>query len=144
MKTFYNDINIFNENSKDILEILQDYNKKFNDDQVKITFFSALFENNILQETNIPILKAENKCLKKWVETKSKIRVSESILDIELGNNLAFLAKDFDLSDEKPGSFVLAGYIVKTTINFRIYIAEKIDENYSVLLKKAFSKIHIL
>jgi len=138
---YYEDVNFFHKKTEDILFLLQSFVKKFNTVDSEFKFFSSLFIDDKIEKTSCPISELARDNLQEWTTLKEygSINLNEDTIKIELGLNKVFISKKF--CGENEGSYVLAGYIIHSTLEFRIFIAELLEKKNSKKFKEFFGKI---
>ena len=138
---YFDDVNYFHDKTEDILFLLQRFVKKFNKIDSEFKFFSSLFIDEKLEKTSCAVTQESKKLLNSWDKEGSSenLELQDGIVKIELSNNKIFISKRFD--GEREGSYVLAGYIIHSTLEFRIFVTELIDKKSTELLRTFFDKI---
>lgn len=125
-KIFYDDVKVFHDKTTDIVEILKKFKRQTGPkSRLNYKYGSVRLENNSIIENDFNIEESYRKAINDWCLDKvdNTLKIHDRILKIELGNDKIFLFKAFDNFGAKD-NFVLSGYIVNASVEFRLFLAE--------------------
>ncbi len=120
-KLFYDDLKEFHEKTTDIVSLMKN--------------FRFETENKVRLNYKYGSLRKKDNKFEEWCrgKTKDTIKIKDKILKLELDGGKIFLFKIFD-NFESSGSFVMAGYIIDASPEFRLFLAKIAEEE---LIKSA-------
>lgn len=135
-KLFYDDLKEFHEKTTDIVSLMRKFRTETeNKVRLNYKYGSVRIKDNKFEENDFNLPDNYKKPMEDWCcgETKDTIRIKDKILKLELGEGKIYLFKIFD-NFESEGSFVMAGYIIDTSPEFRLFLAKIAEEE---LIKSA-------
>jgi len=140
-KVFYDDVKIFHEKTRDIVELLKNFKRiKEYKSRLNFKYGSVRLEDNKIIENDFNIDNSYRKAINDWSLDKedATLKINGKILKLELGNDKIFLFKVFDDFGAKD-NFVLSGYIVNASVEFRLFLAKIAETEMNETAKQFIS-----
>lgn len=125
-KDFYDDVKLFHDKTTDIIELVKKFKKEASKYvSLNFKYGSVRFQDGKIEENDFNLPEKFRKPLEDWYlkEDKKFIKIQNKILKMELVDNKIFLFKIFD-TFEKEENFVLSGYIIDASVEFRLFLAK--------------------
>jgi hypothetical protein len=135
-KLFYDDLKEFHEKTTDIVSLMKNFRfETENKVRLNYKYGSVRIKDNKFEENDFNLPEDYKKPMEEWCrgKTKDTIKIKDKILKLELDGGKIFLFKIFD-NFESSGSFVMAGYIIDASPEFRLFLAKIAEEE---LIKSA-------
>jgi hypothetical protein len=125
-KDFYDDVKMFHDKTTDIIDLVKQFKRETGyKTSLNFKYGSVRFQDGKIVENDFNLPENFRSPMEFWGKNKEKetLKIQDRILKMELGDNKIFLFKVFDIFEKKE-NFVLSGYIVSASVEFRLFLAK--------------------
>lgn len=140
-KDFYDDVKMFHDKTIDIVELFKKFKKEHNQKiHLNFKYGSVRFQDCKIVENDFNLPDNFRDSMEAWGKNREKetLKIQDKILKLELGNNKVFLFKIFDIFEKKE-NFVLSGYIVSASVEFRLFLAKTAEKEITKTAEQLIS-----